>query len=90
MSEIQTEDQVVERPADVVTRIIAKIWVPLLIVLVAAAIALDQIDKEEDYLIEITTGGGSISVSFEPFKNTYRNIWLSGEAKLVYMGEFAC
>ncbi len=40
MSEIQTEDQVVERPADVVTRIIAKIWVPLLIVLVAAAIAL--------------------------------------------------
>ncbi|MEE2699933.1 MAG: diaminopimelate epimerase [Bacteroidota bacterium] len=57
---------------------------------VAAAIALDQIDKVEDNLIEITTGGGSLSVSFEPFKNTYRNIWLSGEAKLVYMGEFAC
>lgn len=40
MSDIQTEDPAVERPADVVTRIIARIWVPLLIVLIAAAIAL--------------------------------------------------
>ena len=57
---------------------------------VAAAIALDQIGELADNLIEITTAGGSLSVSFEPFNNTYRNIWLSGPAEVVYMGEFAC
>ncbi|OUV76551.1 MAG: diaminopimelate epimerase [Flavobacteriales bacterium TMED123] len=57
---------------------------------VATAIALDQIGEVVDNLIEITTGGGNLSVSFELFNNTYRNIWLSGPAEVVYMGEFAC
>ena len=57
---------------------------------VAAAIALYQIGEAVDNLIEITTVGGSLSVIFEPFNNTYRNIWLSGEASIVYVGEFEC
>ena len=36
------------------------------------------------------TQGGRLSVSFEVFNGTYRNIWLSGEASMVYAGEFEC
>lgn len=57
---------------------------------VAAAIALHQIGAATDNLIEITSAGGSLSVSFEPFNKTYRNIWLSGAAEVIYTGEFAC
>jgi len=40
MSEVPTQEQAVASPSDVVTRIIARVWVPLLVVLGVAAIAL--------------------------------------------------
>ena len=40
--------------------------------------------------IELNTRGGLLTVSFDNFKNEYRNIWLTGEANLVYIGEFEC
>ena len=40
--------------------------------------------------IDVKTNGGMLSVSFEEFKGSYRNIWLSGEANMVYAGEFEC
>ena len=44
----------------------------------------------EDNIINIKTQGGMLTVVFEEFNGIYRNIWLSGEARLVYVGEFEC
>ena len=57
---------------------------------VAAALALHKIGEAEEHLIEITTNGGNLSVSFEPFNDIYRNIWLTGAVEIVYVGEFVC
>ena len=57
---------------------------------VATAIAMHYANCIEEDLINIKTEGGDLSVSFEEFNGTYRNIWLSGEVSMVYAGEFEC
>ena len=44
----------------------------------------------EENLVSVDTKGGTLHVSFEEVNGTYKNIWLSGEARLVYAGEFEC
>ena len=44
----------------------------------------------EENLVNIKTKGGDLTVSFEEFNGGYRNIWLIGEASMVYAGEFVC
>ena len=57
---------------------------------VATALAMHYANCIEENLISVNTKGGELTVSFEEFNNTYRNIWLSGEASMVYVGEFEC
>ena len=38
--------------------------------------------------VDISTKGGELSVSFQEFNGSYKNIWLSGPASLVFSGEF--
>jgi diaminopimelate epimerase len=57
---------------------------------VATAIAMHHANCIEDNLISVNTKGGELIVSFEEFNGAYRNIWLSGEASMVYVGEFEC
>ena len=57
---------------------------------VATAIAMYYSDLTQENLISISTKGGYLSVGFEEFNGTYRNIWLSGEVSMVYAGEFEC
>ena len=57
---------------------------------VATAIAMHYAKCIEESLVNIKTNGGELTVSFEEFNGGYRNIWLSGEASMVFAGEFAC
>ena len=57
---------------------------------VATALAMHYANCIEDNLISVNTKGGELTVSFEEINGTYRNIWLSGEASMVYVGEFEC
>jgi len=57
---------------------------------VATAIAMHYANCVEENLIDVKTEGGVLSVSFEEFNESYRNIWLIGEASIVYAGEFEC
>ena len=57
---------------------------------VATAIAMHYANYIEDNPVSIKTKGGELTVSFEEFNGTYRNIWLIGEASMVYAGEFEC
>ena len=57
---------------------------------VATAIAMHYADCIKDDLVSIKTIGGDLSVSFQEINGNYRNIWLSGEACMVYAGEFEC
>ena len=57
---------------------------------VATALAMHYANCIEDNLISVNTKGGELTVSFEEFNGTYRNIWLRGEASMVYVGEFEC
>jgi len=57
---------------------------------VATAIAMHYANCIEDTLVSVKTKGGELTVSFEEFNGGYRNIWLSGEASMVFAGEFAC
>ena len=57
---------------------------------VATAIAMHYANCIEETLIDVKTKGGELSVSFEEFNGGYRNVWLSGEASMVYAGEFVC
>jgi len=57
---------------------------------VATAIAMHYANCIEDNPVSIKTKGGELTVSFEEFNGTYRNIWLIGEASMVYAGEFEC
>ena len=53
----------------------------------ATAIAMNYIGETEKNLITLQTQGGSLSVSFDRFKDSYQNIWLIGPAHQVYKGE---
>ncbi|MBC8510221.1 MAG: diaminopimelate epimerase [Cryomorphaceae bacterium] len=57
---------------------------------VATAIAMHYANCIEETLMNVKTKGGELTVSFEEFNGGYRNIWLSGEASMVFAGEFAC
>jgi diaminopimelate epimerase len=57
---------------------------------VATAIAMHYANCIEETLVNVKTKGGELTVSFEEFNSGYRNIWLSGEASMVFAGEFAC
>jgi diaminopimelate epimerase len=57
---------------------------------VATAIAMHYANCIEETLVSVKTKGGELTVSFEEFNGGYRNIWLSGEASMVFAGEFAC
>ena len=57
---------------------------------VATAIAMHYANCIEETLVTVKTKGGELTVSFEEFNGGYRNIWLSGEASMVFAGEFAC
>jgi len=57
---------------------------------VATAIAMHYANCIEETLVSVKTKGGELTVSFEEFNAGYRNIWLSGEASMVFAGEFAC
>jgi len=57
---------------------------------VATALAMHYANCIEDNLISVNTKGGELTVGFEEFNGSYRNIWLSGEASMVYVGEFEC
>jgi len=57
---------------------------------VATALAMHYANCVEESLINVKTKGGDLTVSFEEFNGGYRNIWLIGEASMVYAGEFVC
>ena len=57
---------------------------------VATAIALYEIGKLEETNLILKTTGGELTVSFQHDGTKYTNIWLSGEASMVYSGEFEC
>ena len=57
---------------------------------VATALALHHANCIDESIVHINTKGGELSVSFEVFNETYRNIWLSGAVSLVYIGDFEC
>lgn len=57
---------------------------------VATAIAMHYNSSIKEDFVVLKTLGGSLSVSFEEFKGSYKNIWLSGETNMVYSGEFSC
>jgi diaminopimelate epimerase len=57
---------------------------------VATAIAMHYANCIEETLVSVKTKGGELTVSFEEFNGGYRNVWLSGEASMVFAGEFAC
>ncbi|MDR2835620.1 MAG: diaminopimelate epimerase [Bacteroidales bacterium] len=54
---------------------------------VATAIAMSFLDKNENNNIQIKAKRGSFKVSFNRFENTFSNIKLFGEAKFVFFGE---
>ena len=57
---------------------------------VAVAIALHHNKYTREGTACIKTLGGELTVSFEEHNGKYRNIWLIGEANMVFAGEFAC
>jgi diaminopimelate epimerase len=57
---------------------------------VATAIAMYYANCIEENFVNVKTKGGVLSVSFEEINGSYRNIWLSGNASMVYAGEFEC
>ena len=57
---------------------------------VATAIAMHYTNFIKEDCVDIKTKGGFLVVSFESMNDIYRNIWLSGEASMVYSGEFEC
>ena len=57
---------------------------------VASAIALYHNEVIEENIVSLQTKGGDLTVSFDVFNGLYKNIWLTGEVSLVYIGEFEC
>ena len=57
---------------------------------VASSIALYHSGLSEENEIDLKTKGGILSVKFDEFNGSYKNIWLTGMVNLVYIGEFEC
>ena len=57
---------------------------------VATALAMHYSNCIGENLVNVKTKGGDLTVSFEEFNGGYKNIWLSGEASMVYAGDFEC
>lgn len=57
---------------------------------VATAISLYGAKYITDSSVDIYTQGGVLNVSFDYIDFVYQNIWLTGQASLVYTGEFIC
>ena len=57
---------------------------------VATAIVMHYTNLTQEEMISIYTPGGQLTVSFEAFNSSYKNIWLTAPADLVYAGEFEC
>ena len=57
---------------------------------VASSIALYHSGLSEENEIDLKTKGGVLSVKFDEFNGSYKNIWLTGMVNLVYIGEFEC
>jgi len=57
---------------------------------VAVAIALHHNKYITEDTVCINTLGGELTVSFEEHNGKYRNLWLTGDANMVFAGEFAC
>ena len=57
---------------------------------VATAVGLHYSKNVEDNVVQLNTKGGVLTVSFDEFNGCYKNIWLTGEVNLIYIGEFEC
>lgn len=57
---------------------------------VATALAMHYANCIVENLVNVNTKGGELTVSFEEFNGGYKNIWLSGDASMVFAGEFEC
>ena len=57
---------------------------------VAVAIALHHNKYITEDTVCINALGGELTVSFEEHNGEYRNVWLTGEANMVFAGEFTC
>ena len=57
---------------------------------VATAVGLHYSKNIEDNIVQLNTKGGVLTVSFDEFNGCYKNIWLTGEVNLIYIGEFEC
>ena len=57
---------------------------------VATVLAMYYANCIKDTFVKVKTQGGELSVSFEVVKGFYQNIWLRGEASMIYAGEFEC
>ena len=45
---------------------------------------------ETPVFMPVGTVGAVKTVSFDEFNGCYKNIWLTGEVNLIYIGEFEC
>ena len=57
---------------------------------VATAIAMHYNKHTQENIVFLNSKGGVLNVSFDEFSGVYKNIWLSGEANMVYAGDFEC
>tara|TARA_B100001250_G_scaffold169435_1_gene145914 strand:+ start:4681 stop:5454 length:774 start_codon:yes stop_codon:yes gene_type:complete len=57
---------------------------------VATAIAMHNAQYVNKESVLVHTRGGVLCVDFKLVKDSYINVWLSGEVDLVYAGEFEC
>ena len=57
---------------------------------VATAISLHKTKLINTNDIVIHTKGGELNVKFDIFNQSYKNIWLTGEAKMSYSGDLKC
>ena len=57
---------------------------------VATAIAMYYTNYTKEDVVSVRTKGRVLTVDFEEFNGSYRNIWLTGEVGMVYAGEFEC
>lgn len=56
----------------------------------AVALAASASGRVQGEWVKLLVEGGELSVSFERSQKGYRNIWLTGPAKLVFKGEIEC
>ena len=56
----------------------------------AVALAAYQRGLTKEKTVHLETPGGHLSVSFEPSAEGYREIWLTGPAKMVFKGKIQC